>query len=212
MSILLPGSQRPEREPLSRAALLDGLFTLQRALEGQKQHRAFLSVDVTDSFAMKQNVPELAVEYSFGKYRSWVDEVMRACGGEMQSAAGDGLMGVFPTEAGAVRAARRLQEGLARFNADQNRLLLPFRIRCGVSAGAVAMEPGVPLGHLHSPVIDLAAALQKRSQPGDILVSSEVTAAALLELGAVTPLPEPVAGVPAFSWRAAQQRTPPELP
>ena len=55
-------------------------------------------------------------------------------------------------------------------------------------------------------IVDLptAAALQKRAEPGDILVSAEVTAAALTELGGVAALPEPVAGTSAFSWRAAQ--------
>jgi hypothetical protein len=34
------------RQPVSRPALLNLLFTLQHQLEGQEQHRAFLSVDV----------------------------------------------------------------------------------------------------------------------------------------------------------------------
>jgi class 3 adenylate cyclase len=144
--------------------------------------------------------------------RSWVEGTVRANGGEMQSAAGDGVMCVFPAEAGAVRAARQLQEGIPPFNGEQNRLPVPFRIRFGVSAGEVAIDAGVPLGHLHSPVIDRAAALQKRAQPGDILVGSEVTAAALLELGSVAPFPEPVAGEPAFSWRAGAQGEPSALP
>jgi class 3 adenylate cyclase len=173
-------------------------------LESQKQHRAFLSVDVVGSSEMKRSAPELAVEHSFGQFRRWVEEMARAHGGEVQSAAGDGMMGLFPTDAGAVRAARQLQEGLPRFNAEQNHLSMPFRVRCGVSAGEVAIEEGVPLGHLQSPVIDRAAALQKRAEPGDILVSAEVTAAALAELGRLEALPEPVVGAPAFSWRTAR--------
>jgi class 3 adenylate cyclase len=190
--------------PVSRAALLEMLFALQRQLEGQQLHRAFLSVDVVGSSDMKQSGPALAAEYSFGQYRRWVEETARACGGEMQSAAGDGVMCMFPTDEGALRAARFLQEDQARFNRDQNRLPVPFRIRCGVSAGQVAVEEGTPLGHMHSPVIDRAAALQKRAEPGDILLGSEVAAAALMELGSATRLPEPVAGQPAFSWRAGQ--------
>jgi class 3 adenylate cyclase len=191
-----------KRRSRSRAALLEQLFDLQRQLEGQKQHRAFLSIDVAGSSEMKRSAPELAVEHCFGQYRAWVEEAVRAHGGEMQSAAGDGVMAIFPTDAGAVRAARQLQEELPRFNAEQSRLPLPFRIRCGVSAGEVAMDEGTPLGHLQSPVIDRAAVLQKRAQPGDILVGGEVAGAALIELGALAPLTEPVAGEPAFSWRA----------
>jgi prepilin-type N-terminal cleavage/methylation domain-containing protein len=193
--------ERTSHQEMSRAALLEMLFTLQRALEGQKQHRAFLSVDVVDSSEMKRNAPELAVEYSFGQYRRWVEQTVRECGGEMQSSAGDGVMCVFPTDLGAVRAARELQEGLPRFNAEQNRLPAPFRVRCGASAGEVAIEPGVPLGHLYSAVIDRAAVLQKRAAPGDILVSGEMSGAASMELHGLAPLPELVAGGPALSWR-----------
>jgi class 3 adenylate cyclase len=199
------------RQELSRAALLEMLFTLQRTLEGQKQHRAFLSVDVVESSEMKRNAPELAVEYSFGQYRRWVEQTVRECGGEMQSAAGDGVMCVFPTDLGAVRAARELQEGLSRFNAEQNRLPTPFRVRCGASAGEVAIEPGVPLGHLYSAVIDRAAALQKRAAPGDILVSGEMAGAASIELHGLTPLPELVAGGPALSWRVEPPSEPPSI-
>jgi class 3 adenylate cyclase len=193
------------RQPVSRPALLNLLFTLQRQLEGQKQRRAFLSVDVVGSSEMKRTGPELSIEYSFGQYRAWVEELVRANGGEMQSAAGDGVMAIFSTDAGAVRTARHLQEELTGFNQTHNRLPLPFRIRCGISAGEVAMEEGTPLGHLQSSVIDRAAALQKRAAPGDIVVSSEVAGAALVELGNLAPLAEPIGGEPAFSWQAARR-------
>jgi class 3 adenylate cyclase len=202
--ILLSGAQdEPEARPvrMRRAALVEMLFALQQELQGQEQYRAFLSIDVVGSSEMKRSAPPLAVEYSFGQFRRWVEEVVRGSGGDTQSAAGDGVMCVFPGEAPAVRAARQLQEGLAHFNAGRNRLPSPFQIRCGVSAGRVPVEEGVPLGHVHSAVIDRAAALQKRAGPGDIVVSGEVAPAALSELGALAALPEPVADAPAFSWR-----------
>jgi class 3 adenylate cyclase len=190
---------------LPRAQLLERLFALQAELEGQKQHRAFLSVDVVSSSEMKRQGTDLAVEYSFGQFRQWVEEVVRAEAGAMQSAAGDGVMCLFPTNAGAVRAARRLQEGVEVFNGTRNRLLTPFRIRCGASAGTIAIEEGMPLGHLQSPVIDRAAALQKQAAPGDILVGEELADVALAELGSLSRLSEPVAGSPAFSWRSGGQ-------
>ncbi len=204
-------SGQAESEPLasgqlSRSELLDTLFTLQRELEGQKQHRAFLSVDVVGSSEMKRTAPELAVEHSFRRFQGWVEEVVQRNGGEIQAAAGDGLMSVFPEDVRALRAGRDLQEGLGRFNAQENRLPQPFQLRCGISAGPVAIEEGTPLGRLHSPVIDRAAALQKSAPPGDILVGSEMAAAALMELGSAARLPEPVAGEPAFSWRGAGPR------
>lgn len=193
---------RSSIEPLSRADLLDALFTLQKALEGQKQHRAFLSVDVVGSAAMKAGEPDLAVEYSFNQLQRWIEETVRTHGGELHSAAGDGMMCVFTEDAAALRAARALQYGLSRFNTERNRLSRSFQIRCGVSAGDVALDPGVPLGRLHSAVIDRAAQLQKTAAPGDIVVSSELAAAGLIELGALVPT-HTACPEPAFSWREA---------
>ncbi len=205
--VLSSGSEGSEVKParLSRSALLDVLFALQRGLEAQKQHRAFLSVDVVGSSDMKRTAPELTVEYSFTQFRRWVEEVVQANGGAMQSAAGDGMMCMFSEDAAALRAAFQLQKGLPQFNASLNRLPVPFRLRCGVSAGDVAIEEGVPLGHVHSPVIDRAAVLQKRAAEGDIVVSGEVAAAALIELGGLAPLPDTTDGQPAFSWRMGQR-------
>lgn len=206
-----PISEETASVPVSRPALLNLLFSLQTQLEGQKQHRAFLSVDVVGSSEMKRGAPELAVEYSFSQFRDWTEELIRGCGGEIHSAAGDGLMAVFSTDAGPVRAARLLQEGLGRFNAERNRLPSPFRLRCGATAGEVAIADGVPLGHVHSAVIDRAANLQKQAEPGDIVVSGELAAAGIRELGTLSALPEPVAGETVFSWRAASPRAlPPE--
>jgi class 3 adenylate cyclase len=201
LSYMADAEAQPASGKLPRAQLLEMLFALQHELDGQKQHRAFLSVDVVDSSEMKRNAPDLAVEYSFRQFHQWVEGIVRAEGGDLQSAAGDGVMCVFPTNGAALRAARQLQERIEPFNAACNRLPIAFRIRCGASAGAVAIEEGLPLGHLQSTVIDRAAALQKRAAPGDITVSSELADAALQELGTLSRLPEPINGEPAFSWR-----------
>jgi class 3 adenylate cyclase len=190
---------------VSRATMLNHLFTLQRQLEAQKQHCAFLSVDVVASTEMKRNSPELAVEYSFGQFTQWVDETVRGCGGTVQSAAGDGMMCVFSDDAAALYAAQRLQIGMAQFNAERNHLALPFRIRCGVSAGDVALTHGMSVGHLQSAVVDRAALFQKTAEPGDIVVGGELAGTALTVLGYLAPLPTPVHHETAFSWYAGQR-------
>jgi len=111
-------------------------------------------------------------------------------------------MCIFPTDAEAVRAARRLQEEMPQFNSTLNRMPAPFRIRCGLSAGEVAIEDGTPIGHLQSPIIDRAAVFQKGAEPGDIVVGVEMAGAALAELRQLSPLPEPMHGETVFSWRA----------
>jgi class 3 adenylate cyclase len=150
---------------------------------------------------MKRGGSPLAVEYSFGQFQRWIEEVVERWGGQTQSAAGDGVMCLFPSDAQALRAAREMVKGIPHFNSEENRLPLPFRVRCGVSSGEIAIDAEEAIGGLQSSIIDRAAALQKRAEPGSILVSSEVAAAALIELGPLTPLDEPISGGPAFEWR-----------
>jgi class 3 adenylate cyclase len=63
---------------------------------------------------------------------------------------------------------------MAAFNTKHNHLPTPFRIRCGVSSGTVAIVDGTPIGHLQSAVIDRAANLQKSAQPGGIEIDSAI--------------------------------------
>jgi class 3 adenylate cyclase len=201
LSDLPPPGRLPEiPADLSRDELLHLLFEIYRRLEAQKKSAAFLSVDVVESSAMKRAGTSLTAEYTFGQFQRWIDQVVQQCAGETYTPAGDGVMCRFGSDAEALRAARRLQQELARFNEEHNRLPQPFRIRCGVSAGEIAFEAGSPISGLRSAIIDRAAALQKRAAPGGILVSGEVAAAALMELGPLTPLAEPIAGEPAFEW------------
>ncbi|MGV3721410.1 MAG: hypothetical protein ACO1SX_10925 [Actinomycetota bacterium] len=192
------------KREVSRADLLDALFTLQGALEIQKQHRAFLSVDVAGSAEMKRGQDELAVEHSFGQLQSWIGDTVRAYGGELHSAAGDGMMCAFRDDVAALRAARALQEGIEHFNRGRNRLSQPFRLRCGVTAGEVAVDPQLGIGQMHSPIIDRAAQLRQSAEPGDIIVSGELAAAGIAELGGLVPGPASVSGGPSFSWCGAQ--------
>lgn|GEM_PF-913302 len=198
----LPSAEKKEVGNLSRAELLDALFALQQQLQGQKQHRAFLSVDVVGSTEMKHGASDLAVEHAFGQLRRWIEQIVAANGGQIQSTAGDGMMCLFPNDAAAIRAARALQERLPQFNSTiSNALMPPFRLRCGVNAGDVAIEDGAPIGHLNSVVIDRAAQLQKRAEPEGILISGDMAVAAFAELGQAQLTPETILGEVVFIWR-----------
>lgn len=157
---------------VSREQLLETLFAVQQRLASDETTRAFLSVDVVASSEMKQAASELASEYSFGQYRRWVEDRVRAQGGQIHSAAGDGIMCVFDSEAQAIETANRLLDDLPRFNREQNRLAQPFRIRCGVNAGVVAAPADAPLGNWQSAVIDQAAVLQKQAAPNTVAVGT----------------------------------------
>jgi class 3 adenylate cyclase len=187
---------------VSRAELVKALFALEQELSLRRVRRAFMSVDVVQSTQMKRDASDLAVEYSFGQFREWVEGIVRQCGGEVQSVAGDGLMSIFPQDAQAVRAGRLIQEGLPSFNSTVNRLSTPFRVRCGVNAGVVPLDDATPLGHLNSAVLDRAATLQKLAEPGSVVVDASVAAAALVELGGLQTLPDAPHGEPAFAWKS----------
>ncbi len=183
---------------LSRSDLLLMLFALQRLFEGQRQRRAFLSVDVVGSSEMKSAANELEAEYSFQKFHRWLEWIVTKHGGQIHSVACDGAMRMFSDDSEAVKTALELQKEIDQFNATQNLLPFPFRIRCGISAGNVPVGDEIVIGQIHSHVLDRAAILQKRAKPGGIVVGGEVSGAALMLLGEVSPLTDPPNGQPAF--------------
>ena len=162
---------------------------MQSAPNLRQNHRAYLSLDVSDKEKLRQSATLVAVDYSFTQFRSWVEELVRGCGGEME--AGVNIMATFPTDAQAMRAARLLQERLPQFNQSLNRLPLPFQLRAAVSAGEAGFHPASQRG----------AALLRAASPGDTIISSEVGAAALAELGQLTPAPSSLMGDMAFVWK-----------
>jgi class 3 adenylate cyclase len=161
----------PESESkTSRDALLAQLFDIQQQLEGTRTMLSFLSLDVVGSSVLKKASAELAVEFTFGEYRKFIEAIAKAEGGELQIAAGDGAMCVFRDEAAAVQAGQRILSELPKFNAEKNRLAEPLRVRAGVNSGVVAWEPGTPIGFLQSTVIDEAARLQKEAEPNTLVL------------------------------------------
>ena len=194
----------------SREELVKQMMALQQQLEGQRQHHAFLSLDVVASTQMKQNAPELDVEFSFGSLRSWTEQVILAYGGQVHSAAGDGMMAMFHDDLSAVRAGRWLQEGIKQFNDSQNRLPLSFRVRCGISAGELAIDAQASLGNVYSPIIDRAAALQKAAEPGELLIGAELQDAATIEFGALSTRTDVPGQSVTLRWRPETPETNPE--
>ncbi len=190
---------------VSSPALLEMLVTVQRQLEERAQHRAFLSIEVTGAREMRRDGPGALVDHTFGQFVEWVEALVRDCGGECRGTVEEGMICTFPADSGAVSVARQLQEGMGRFNTERNSLASPFRIRCGITAGGVAEESEPHLDALHSAYIERAVEVQRQADPGDILVSSELAAAALLELRSLAPLSREAGAAPIFSWRAGQR-------
>ena len=200
-----PLSSRPGEEAVVSTQEMQSYLTSMQQPAVTSMRHAFLSVEVVRPSEMRGSAPPQTVDHTFGQYQRWADEVAQGCGGMLQSLGGDARLFLFPSETSAVRAARRMQEGISGFNVALNRLPLPFQLRCGISAGESYVSTTTPPTVMHSPAIDRAVFLQQRAEPGDIVLSGETAATGLIELGGIAPVPEALFGPNAFSWRAAQQ-------
>ncbi len=166
----------------------------------QSVRRAYLSVDVADLDSLRQSATLAAVDYSFGQLRAWTEAIVHICGGSVHHDANVGLLASFPTDAQAARAARLMQERVGEFNHALNRLPVPFRLRCGLSAGESASV-------VNNAVRERSQSLLRTARAGDTLVGSEMGAAILSEMGPVAPASS-VGVADAFVWRPEQAAPP----
>ncbi|AIE85268.1 adenylate/guanylate cyclase domain-containing protein [Fimbriimonas ginsengisoli] len=130
-------------------------------------------VDAARSSEMKAEADPLAVEYSFREYQEWIERHSEAHGGRVHSTAGDGAVVSFENSGDAFATARRLQSDVARFNRENSRLRLPFRLRIGLHRGHVAGE----IEEVEfTEVIDIAAHVQSVAPVSGIALSDSVVA------------------------------------
>jgi len=155
------------------ATLLAEMLRIQWRLADQTQEICVMAIDAAKSAQMKANMDPLRVEYSFREYQDWIRGHVQTFGGEVHSTAGDGAIVAFSDCEKALRAARRLQTDLDRFNREVNELEMPFRLRIGLHAGTV-------VGRLDdvqfTEVIDIAAHIQGAATVGGIAVTESIVA------------------------------------
>jgi class 3 adenylate cyclase len=188
-----------DSQGISRSELLGALSSIRDAVASRPpatQHDAVLSVDVDGFTGFRSGTLPGAAAASFDGYRWWISEVVHKYGGEFQRGPMFETAGVFHDETAAVRAAHEIQDGIAAFNQERNRLPQPFKLRCAVAGGAGSEGSALQLA---------AEKLRNMAEPGDILVNTETAAEAVVELGGVCALPEEVNGERIFSWRAAHR-------
>lgn len=159
------------------AAILAEMLRIQWRLNDQTQTVTVLVVDAAKSTRMKAGADPLTAEYSFREYQEWIEAVCKEFGGKVHATAGDGAVVAFSTALAAFNAARRLQTDIDRFNHEQNRLSLPFRLRIGLHTGQVA---GALDDVEFTEVIDIAAHIEASASVGGIAVT-ETTQALLPE-------------------------------
>ncbi|MEO7454359.1 MAG: adenylate/guanylate cyclase domain-containing protein [Fimbriimonadales bacterium] len=155
----------------NQAAVVAEIARLSGLLGMARSEVTCMVVDVVQSTRLKREANPLAVEISFREYTSFIRREVTRHGGAVQSIAGDGVVAEFSTPLSAFAAAREIQTAMPEFNNTLNTLNLPFRLRIGLHSGSVH-------GDLEqvsfAEVIDVAAHIEKRAQPGGIVVTEAV--------------------------------------
>jgi pSer/pThr/pTyr-binding forkhead associated (FHA) protein/class 3 adenylate cyclase len=136
---------------------------------------SFLDLDVVDSHGMKVEAkrPEFII-VSFERFRGFASRVVQEHDGQVLNSNGDELMCFFTEPGQAVRAAVAVLEQLESFNASENLLGRPFRVRQGIHSGSSLVDR--VRGVAYSPVLDVAGHLQKYAPVDGLLVSAETLA------------------------------------
>jgi class 3 adenylate cyclase len=153
------------------ASILAEMLRIQWQLSVEDTTVCIMVVDAAKSSEMKATADPLAVEYSFREYQQWLEEIGSEYRGRVHSTAGDGAVIAFSNCLDAYLASRRIQTDVDRFNREDNRLPLPFRLRIGLHVDEVAGE----LSQVQfAEVIDVAAHVEARSLVGGIAASEDV--------------------------------------
>jgi adenylate cyclase len=98
------------------------------------------------------------------RIRDLLNEISAPRGGRIFNTAGDGFMLEFPTATAGLEAALALSESVKASDP-------PLQVRIGLHTGEVIVEDG---GDLLGHAVNIAARLQQRASPGEIVLSEDV--------------------------------------
>lgn len=132
--------------------------------------RTILFTDMEGSTSLTQRLGDARAMTVLREHDRLVGEVLGRHGGSEVKHTGDGLMAAFPSVVGAIESAVQIQRRLS--GADEPS---EIRLRIGMAAG----EPVTERDDLFGAVVQLAARLCSRAEPGSVLVSSAVRDLAL---------------------------------
>jgi pSer/pThr/pTyr-binding forkhead associated (FHA) protein len=178
-----PEAERPEPGLMT---MMEDKLRRDRAIEEEFGFEgSFLDIDVVDSYGLKAQAqrPEYII-LSFERFRAFARGVVEEFEGQLLNSNGDELMCFFESPARAVECAAALLERLEGFNARENLLGLPFRVRQGVHTGHCLVDRR--RGVAYSDVLDVAGHLQKHADVNGLLIS-EPTLRALPDAAAFEP-------------------------
>jgi class 3 adenylate cyclase len=198
-----PGARPLARPPTTLRERLEERLRSEREIdEAFRVTGSFLDVDVVGSFSLKERARRGAdIVLSFERYRDFVRATVEEHGGEILNSNGDELMALFASAGAAIRAGSALLGRLPAWNARQNLLADPFRIRVGIHSGTSLVDRA--RGVAYSTVLDVAGHLQKAA-PVDGMLVSEATLDELGRRDGFAPSGELArGGVKSFRWLGA---------
>jgi class 3 adenylate cyclase len=127
--------------------------------------RTVLFTDMEGSTSLTQRLGDTGAMAVLRAHDRIVGEALGRHGGSEVKHTGDGLMAAFPSVVGAIESAVEIQRRLAEAEERSD-----LHVRIGMSAG----EPVTERNDLFGAVVQLAARLCSRADPGSVLVSSAV--------------------------------------
>ena len=135
------------------------------------RHRlaALLAADAAGYSRLMANDQEATVA-ALDDARAVFHEHVKSHGGRVVDTAGDSVLAAFETAAGAVQAARAVQQRLAEINqpvAEDRRM----RFRIGVHLGDIIEKAD---GSIYGDGVNIAARLEALAEPGGITVSEDI--------------------------------------
>ena len=132
--------------------------------------RTILFTDMEGSTSLTQRLGDARAMTVVREHDRIVGEAIKRHGGSEVKHTGDGLMASFPSVVGAIESAIQIQRRLA--DAGEGAVI---HLRIGMAAG----EPVTERDDLFGAVVQLAARLCSRAEPGSVLVSSAIRDLAL---------------------------------
>ena len=140
---------------------------------GQRQHLAAILAADAAGYSRLMESDERATLATLDDARATFRSEVEANQGRVINTAGDSVLAVFDTTAGAVNAALAIQHGLEASSRDQPEARR-LRFRIGVHLGDVTEAAD---GDAHGDGVNIAARLQALAAPGGIVVSEAVRGA-----------------------------------
>jgi class 3 adenylate cyclase len=165
---LKPGDKK------SRAELVRLMVQAKRELDAMTEEVAFLALDVVESTNMKLGEDSAFVEHDFREFKKMVESAIGKQRPLKSAWTPDGAMICFDSLERAVKAAQEMLRKLPDFNTNTRMMSTPFRVRCGVNAGAVQYDPTTPMEEMSDNVIDVAGHMQKYAEPDTIFLAGDL--------------------------------------